>query len=91
MSDTVTMQVSIDRDIKEQADILFSYLGIDMSCAVNLFLHQCVLKGGLPFPVEVPRFSQSTVEAMKEARRIANDPSVPAYDNMNDVKKELNS
>ncbi len=91
MRDTVTMQVSIDRDIKEQAGILFSSLGLDMSGAVNLFMHQCVLKGGLPFPVEVPRFSQCTVEAMKEARRIANDPSVPAYDSLDDAKKELNS
>lgn len=34
--------------------------------AVNLFLHQRVLRGGLPFNVEMPR--QRTLDAMDEAR-----------------------
>ena len=39
---TVPTQIRIDRDIKEQAGILFSGLGLDMSSAVNMFLHQCI-------------------------------------------------
>ena len=58
---TVPTQVRIDADIKKQATDLFNNLGLDMSGAVNLFLHQCVLKGGLPFRVEMPRYSQRTL------------------------------
>ena len=47
---TSPTQVRIDAEIKKQAIELFSSLGLDMSSAVNLFLHQCVLRGGLPFP-----------------------------------------
>ena len=68
---TVPTQVRIDADIKKQATDLFNNLGLDMSGAVNLFLHQCVLKGGLPFRVEMPRYSQRTLDAMDEARRIS--------------------
>ena len=86
---TVPTQIRIDRDIKEQAGILFSGLGLDMSGAVNMFLHQCVLRGGLPFSVEMPHYKQSTLAAMDEARKISRDPNVPSYDNMDELKRAL--
>ena len=86
---TVATQVRIDRNIKEQAAALFSGLGLDMSGAINLFLHQCVLRGGLPFAVEMPQYNRRTLAAMEEARRISRDPGVPSYDSMDDLKKAL--
>ena len=86
---TVATQVRIDRNIKEQAAALFSGLGLDMSGAVNLFLHQCVLRGGLPFAVEMPQYSRRTLEAMEEARRISRDPKVQSYDSVDELKKAL--
>ena len=56
---TTPTQIRIDTIVKEQANDLFSNLGIDMSSAVNIFLRQCILHGGLPFPVELPRRDQS--------------------------------
>ena len=86
---TVPTQIRIDRNIKEQAGILFSGLGLDMSGAVNMFLHQCVLRGGIPFSVEMPHYKQSTLAAMDEARKISRDPNVPSYDNMDELKRAL--
>ena len=86
---TVPTQIRIDRDIKEQAGALFSGLGLDMSGAVNMFLHQCVLRGGIPFSIEMPRYKRSTLATMEEARRISRDPNVPSYDNMDDLKRAL--
>ncbi len=88
MSTTPT-QIRIDADVKKQANDLFARLGLDMSSAVNLFLHQCVLRGGLPFNVEVPRYSQQTLAAMEEARRISRDPSVEGYASMDELRKAL--
>jgi len=86
---TVPTQIRIDRNIKEQASALFSGLGLDMSSAVNMFLHQCVLRGGIPFSVEMPHYKQSALAAMEEARKISRDPNVPSYDNMDDLKRAL--
>lgn len=86
---TTPTQIRIDADIKKQAMDLFSSLGLDMSSAVNLFLHQCVLRRGLPFSVEMPRFSQSTLDAMDEARRISRDPNIKGYTSMDELKKAL--
>lgn len=89
MATTVPTQIRIDRDIKEKAVSLFANLGLDMSGAINMFLHQCVLRGGLPFAVEMPHYSKPTLEAMAEARRVSRDPKVPSYDNMDDLKRAL--
>ena len=86
---TTPTQIRIDADIKKQATDLFNELGLDMSGAVNLFLHQCVLRGGLPFSVEIPRYSRRTLDAMDEARRISRDPDVKGYTNMDDLRKAL--
>ncbi len=86
---TAPTQIRIDANIKKQASDLFSTLGLDMSSAVNLFLHQCVLCGGLPFRVEVPNYNQKTLNAMEEARLISRDPSAKGYNSMEELKKAL--
>ncbi len=86
---TTPTQIRIDADIKKQATALFNELGLDMSNAVNLFLHQCVLRGGLPFNVEMPHYSQRTLDAMNEARRISRDSDVKGYASMNELLKAL--
>lgn len=79
---TIPTQIRIDADVKEQAAELFHDLGIDMSGAVNMFLRQCLLHDGLPFPVERPHFREETLAAMREAKAISRDPNVKAYDDM---------
>ena len=68
---TVPTQVRIDENLKKQASELFSQLGMDMSGAMNIFLKQCVLRGGLPFSVELPQYKPEVLEAMEEAKRIS--------------------
>lgn len=86
---TVPTQIRIDSSVKKQANELFNELGLDMSGAVNIFLRQCILRGGLPFKVEVPRYSNELLSAADEAKRISRDPDVPGYTSMEDLKKDL--
>lgn len=86
---TTPTQVRIDADVKKQATELFENLGLDMSGAINLFLHQCILRGGLPFSVEMPHYNEKTLKAMEEAKRISSDPNVKSYSSMEELKKEL--
>ena len=89
MAVTTPTQIRIDKNVKEQANALFANLGIDMSSAVNMFLRQCILRGGLPFAVEMPQYNQETLKAIAEARKISRDPSVEGYDNMSDLLSAL--
>ena len=86
---TIPTQIRIDKTIKEDANNLFSQLGLDMSSAVNIFLRQCLLHGGLPFSVEIPKFNKKTLAAIIEAKHIASDPNTPGYENMEDLMQAL--
>ena len=77
-------RILIDSDIKAAAAELFKDLGLDLSTAVNMFLHQCVLRGEIPF-------SMKPLEAMEEAKRISSDPSVKGYSSMEELKAALDS
>lgn len=85
----VQTQIRIESEVKKQATELFSILGLDMSSAVNLFLHQCILRGGLPFNVEMPKYNQSTIDAMEEGLRISRDLNVKSYDSMDKLRRAL--
>ena len=88
---TAPTQIRIDANVKKAASDLFDSLGLDMSSAVNIFLYQCVLRGGLPFAVEMPQYAKKTLDAMAEAKRISSDPSVPGYSSMDELKSALDS
>ena len=62
--------LQIDSSLKEQAESLFSSLDMTLEEAVTLFLEASILHGGLPFPVEQPRYNQETELALEEARDI---------------------
>ena len=68
---TVPTQIRINEELKKQAMELFGQLGSDLSSATNMFLRQCVLRGGLPFKVELPNYKPEVIEAMEEAKKIS--------------------
>ena len=49
-----TIQVRVDDKTKTDSTALFNQLGITMSEAINLFLRQTVMRGGIPFTLTVP-------------------------------------
>ena len=54
---SASINVRVDGDVKNQAQEIFSSLGMDMSTAVNIFLRQAVRKKGIPFELvaDTPR------------------------------------
>lgn len=67
-SEIITLQ--IDSNLKEQAEALFSSLGLTLEEAITFFLEASVMHGGIPFPVDQPRYNQQTELALQEARDI---------------------
>lgn len=86
---TVQTQIRIEEDVKKQAVELFNQLGIDMSSAVNMFLRQSIMHGGLPFSVEIPRYKPEVLEAMEEARRISRDPNTKRYSSFAEALEDI--
>jgi antitoxin component of RelBE/YafQ-DinJ toxin-antitoxin module len=47
----IRVTIRVERDLKEQAEVLFNYLGLNISNAINIFLRKAVEQRGIPFPV----------------------------------------
>lgn len=46
-----TIQVRVDDELKDSADLLFTSLGLDTSTAVRMFLVASTEAGGIPFAI----------------------------------------
>lgn len=50
-SKTSAINIQVDTDVKKDATLVLTELGLSMSSAINLFLKQVIKKNGLPFEV----------------------------------------
>ena len=48
---TSSLQVRIDSNLRNEAEMLFSNAGLDMSSAIRLFMRQSVIRRRLPIEV----------------------------------------
>ena len=55
MEKTATLNLRVNPAVKEQAEIVLSRLGVPMSTAINMYLNQISLTGGIPFAVTLPK------------------------------------
>lgn len=55
MKKTATLNLRVDPSLKKEAESVLSDLGIPVSVAVDMYLHQIVLTGGIPFSPTLPR------------------------------------
>lgn len=86
---TTNINIRMDSDLKAQADALFGELGMNLSTAFNIFVRQSIRDGGIPFEITLNQPSKDTIDAMLEAERIAKDPSVKGYNDLDELFAEL--
>jgi len=67
---TATIHLRVEPSLKTDAEKLLERLGLSTTDAINIFLNQIVLTGGLPFPVTVPQPNRTTLDAIEEAEEI---------------------
>ena len=91
MSKVTSSNISIrmDNDLKNAAEKLYSELGMNLSTAFNIFVRQSLREGGIPFKITTDTPNQETVSAMLEAERIAKDPSVKGYRDVDKFFEDL--
>ena len=86
---TTNLNIRVDRDIKNQADQIYSELGMNMTTAINMFLRATIREHGIPFALKLDIPNEVTAAAIEEGRRIAPDSSVEGYTNMDDLRAAL--
>ena len=55
MEKTMTLNLRVNPTIKKQAEDVLKQLGIPMATAVDMYLRQIILTGGIPFSLSLPK------------------------------------
>lgn len=88
MSST-NLNIRIDKEVKRQAEELFSELGISMTAAINIFLRTAIRENGIPFELKLNVPNDETARAIEEGRKLAYDKDAKRYSNIDDLRKSL--
>jgi addiction module RelB/DinJ family antitoxin len=59
MEKTATLNIRISPKVKESAESVLLQLGVPMATAIDIFLNQVALTGGIPFAVTLPKAPDS--------------------------------
>ncbi len=90
MAKTANINIRIEPEFKANVEALYSNFGITVTDAINMFLHQSMMVGGLPFDLKQPKYNMLTENAMKEAIEIKNgNIQSKSYNSLNEVLGDL--
>ena len=67
MSKSAVVHARIDPSVKEEAESVFTRLGLTPTEAVRLFYTQVSLNQGIPFPLHIP--NETTAKVLQDSRK----------------------
>ena len=70
MGKTATLNLRVNPDVKENAEIVLAQLGIPMATAIDMYLKQIALVGGIPFSVVLPKMANSVNADMMSVAQV---------------------
>ncbi len=76
MTNTTNISIRMDKDLKEQAEKLYSELGMNLTTAFNIFVRQSVRQGAIPFEVTTktdPFYSESNMKVLRQSIKEADE------------------
>lgn len=78
--------VRVDSQLKQQAEILFQEMGMNMSMAINIFLKQAVKDQGIPFTItnKPNRQTQKAIKSSQNKKKLSK-----AFENVEDLFEDL--
>lgn len=85
-----TINVRTDEKLKKAAGKVLKEMGLDMSNAVKLFLHQVVITKTIPFPVKTvkgftPEEEKKLLKERKELKKAVKAGEVKLYDSIEEL------
>ncbi|GHU85109.1 DNA-damage-inducible protein J [Clostridia bacterium] len=72
MKETTNLSIRIDKELKKQAEVLFSELGLTLTAAFIIFTRQAVRQGAIPFKISLNVPNEETVKVIQEVENMIN-------------------
>lgn len=82
---TITLDDQDKKDISSFCD----QIGMTISGLYNVFTKQVIREGRIPFEIGIDKPNRKTIKAMQEGDRIAKNPDVKGYNNMQALMEAL--
>jgi DNA-damage-inducible protein J len=89
MAKTASLNIRIDPATKKGAEELYSAFGITVTDAVNMFLRQSLMVGGLPFDLRRPRYNAETEAAMRECEAMLASGTCGTYSSYAEMEADI--
>ena len=70
---TANYNIRLDPEIKAKAEKTFAVFGLNLSEAINVFLHTSIMHCGFPFELREPKLKADVLEAMEETEQILSE------------------
>ena len=88
--EATNINIRMEKNLKNQAESLFSELGMNMTTALNIFVRQSVREGKIPFEISLNTPNTDTIEAIREVQEMKKNPSLgKAYTDVDKMMKDL--
>ena len=81
MEKTLTLNVRVNPDVKQNAENVLKRLGVPLATAVDMFLRQIAMTGGIPFSISLPK-APDMVNADAMTAKEIHDGLKAGYDDM---------
>ena len=86
---TTNISIRMDEKLKEQADLFFNELEMNITTAFNIFVRQALREGRIPFDITINQPKAETIAALLEAEAIARDSNIKRYSDVEEALKGL--
>lgn len=83
------INIRVEKTLKENAEELFSDLGLTMTTAVTAFLKSALRNDGIPFEMKRNSFNAETREAIAEHDEMRNEATYKRHESFSDLLKEV--
>ncbi len=84
--------VRVNDEIKKEVVPILNDLGLSLSEAINIYLHQIKLTNGIPFELKCSEFSDEMSEAVAEAEEMMKHPEdYKSYKNLAEIMEDLDN
>jgi DNA-damage-inducible protein J len=70
---TANYNIRLDPTIKAKAEETYAEFGLNLSEAINVFLHMSIKWQGFPFEIRNPKLNAQTISAIQETEQILDE------------------
>ena len=81
--------ITLDDQDKKDISTFCDQIGMTISGLYNVFTKQVIREGRIPFEIGIDKPNRKTIKAMQEGDRIAKNPDVKGYNNMQALMEAL--